>query len=148
MSSTLKGPCRVPPWTSKFTRQVAKSSPGSEVYALSEMVDHMLLLVDTFGPFEGSNPGVVGLEDCESLFTHPKTKKMVAEKCLVRRFLSIQEALEEGDLENAYWLPGTEPSADGPTKVRSDMVPLLRLLESGGFCPGQLRPLKGVAWYG
>ena len=36
--------------------------------------------------------------------------------------------------------------ADGLTKVRSDMVPLQGLLESGGFCPGQLRTLNGVAW--
>ena len=70
---------------------------------------------------------------------------MVAEKYLVRHFLSIQQALEEGELENAYWLPGTENPADGLTKVRSDMV-LLRLLESGGFRQGRLRPLKGAAW--
>ena len=63
-------------------------------------------------------------------------------------FLSTQQAKEEGDLENAYWLPGTENDADGSTKVRSEMVPLLRLLESGGLCLGQHRALKGVAWKG
>ena len=146
MSSTLKCPCHISQWTSKFTRKMVKSSLGGEVYALSEMVDHMLLLKDFYGPSGGINPGVVGMGDCESLFTHLKTKKMAAEKYLVRHFLSIQQALEEGDLENAYWPPGTENPADGLTKVRSDMVTPLRLLESGGFCPGQLRPLKGVAW--
>ena len=78
---------------------------------------------------------MVGLEDCESLFTRIKTKKMIPEKYLERHFLSIQQALGAGDLENAYWLPGTENPADGLTKVRSDVVPLLRLLESGSFCP-------------
>ena len=48
MSSTLKGPRRISPWVSKFSREVAKCSPGSGVYALSEMVDHMLLLEDFF----------------------------------------------------------------------------------------------------
>ena len=72
--------------------------------------------------------------------------KMTAEKYLVRHFLSIQQALEEGDLENAHWLPGTENPVDGLTKVRSDMVSPLRLLESGRFCPRQLRPPNGVAW--
>ena len=32
---------------------------------------------------------------------------MIAEKFLVRHFSSSQQALEEGDLENAYVLPGT-----------------------------------------
>ena len=121
-------------------------SLGGEVYRLSEMVGHMLLLEDSYGPFGGVNPGAVGLEDCGSLFTHLKTKKMIAEEHLVRRFRRIQQALGGGDLENAYWLPGTEDPADGLTKVRRDMVPLLRLLGSGQFYPGLLRPLKGVDW--
>ena len=94
------------------------------------------------GPFEGVNPGVAGLGGCESLFTHLKTQKMVAEKYLVRHFLSKRQSLEEGGLENASWPPGAENPADGLTKVRSGAIPLLRLLETGQFRPGHLRPLK------
>ena len=61
---------------------------------------------------------------------------MIAGKYLVRHFLSIRQALEEGYLENAYWFPGTENPADGLTKVRIDMVPRLRHLESGRWYPG------------
>ena len=146
MSSALEGPCHISQWTPEFTRKMVKSSLGGEVYALSEMVDHALLLKDCYGPFGGINPGAVGLEGCESLSSHLKTKKMITEKYSVRHFLSIQRALEEGDLEKAYWLPGTENPAGGLTRVRSDMVPLLRLLGSGGFRPDQLRTLRGVAW--
>ena len=92
------------------------------------------------------NPGAAELRDCESLFPHLKTGKMLAEKYLVRLFRSTQQALEEGDLENAYWLPGTESPADGFTKVRSDVVPLAIPLEPGRFYPGQLLSLEGVAW--
>ena len=60
--------------------------------------------------------------------------------------MSIRQALGKGDLENAYWLPLAENPADGFTKVRGDVVPLLRLLESGRYCLVQLRPLGGVAW--
>ena len=49
-------------------------------------------------------------------------------------------------MENAYWLPGTENPADGLTRVRIDIVSLLRLPESGCFNPGRLRLIKGVAW--
>ena len=97
------------------------------------MDDHMLLLQDFSGPFECMNPGAVGLEDCGCLHTRLKTKKMVAEKYLVRHLFSIRQVLEGGGLENAYWLLGAENAADGLTKVRSDMVPLLRLPESGRF---------------
>ena len=106
----------------------------------------MLLSKACFGPFEGANSGATRLENCESLRTHLKNKKMITEKYLVRRFLSTQQSLEEGGLENAYWLPRAEKSADGLTNVRSDMDPPLRLLESGRFYSGQLRPPEGVAW--
>ena len=43
------------------------------------------------------NPGVAGLGDCESLFTHLKAKRVVAEEYLVRHFLSIQQASEDGE---------------------------------------------------
>ena len=45
---------------------------------------------------------------------------------------------------NIYWLPRTKNPADGLTKVRSEMAPLSPQLESGKFCPGPLRPLKGI----
>ena len=67
MSSTWEGPRHILQWTSKLTRKIAKSSSGGEVYALNEMPDHMLVYKNCYGPFEGMNPGVVGLEDCERL---------------------------------------------------------------------------------
>ena len=96
-------------------------------------------------PLACMNPGVVGLEDSVSHLTNLSTRRMIAEKYLARHFVSIQQELGEGELENAYWLPGAENPADRLTKVRSDAVPLLRLLASGGYRPGQLRPLKGVS---
>ena len=48
------------------------------------MVDHAYLLRDFYAPFEGSGPGKVGLEDCESLPAYLKTKESIAEKYLVR----------------------------------------------------------------
>ena len=95
------------------------------------------------------DPGAAGLAGCESLFTDLKTKKMVAERFLVRCVSIIQQSLGDGDLENAYWLTGTESPADGLTKVQNDAVPLFRLLETvrfpsfGSPLSGKLRPLRG-----
>ena len=64
---------------------------------------------------------------------------------LLPSLLSSQQFLEDGELENVYWLPGTENPADGLTKLRSEMGPIMALLETGNFRPGTLRPLKGSA---
>ena len=106
----------------------------------------MWLLRDFFGPFCGGNPGPAEMEDCKSLVTRLGARKMAAEKYSVRHFVSVQQALEGGELDNAYRVPGTENPADGLTWVRCDMAPLLRLLESDHSNPGSLRPLGGVAW--
>ena len=118
---------------------------GGEVCAVGEMVGHMSLLRDLHGPFGGLNLGKVELEDCESLFTHLQTKKTIAEKYLARRFLSIQHALEGGALDNVFWVLGAGNPAGGLAEVRSEMAPLLRLLECGHFNPGSSRPSRGVA---
>ena len=115
------------------------------MYAFSEMIGHMTLLREFYGPFSRISPGLVGMEDCESPSTHLKNKNVITEKYLVRHFLSIQQSLDDGELENAYWIPGTENPADGLTKLRSEMGPILALLETGRFQPGLLRPLKGLA---
>ena len=70
---------------------------------------------------------------------------MITEKYLVRHFLSIQQFLEDGELDNVYWLPELENPADSLTKVRCEMIPILTLLETGKFQPGTLRPLRGIA---
>ena len=44
---------------------------------------------------------MAGLEACEGLLTHQTTKNVVAERYLARRFLSSQQAVERGDLDNA-----------------------------------------------
>ena len=44
-----------------------------------------------------------------------------------------------------YWVPGEENPAGGLTKLHGEILPLLRLLESGAYSPGILRPLKGVS---
>ena len=60
MSSTQRGPRHILQRASKFARKMVKSSLGGEVYALSDMADHMLLLRNCGGidlPVRGSEPG-------------------------------------------------------------------------------------------
>ena len=72
---------------------------------------------------------------------------MIAGKSSARPFLRTRQAFGEGELDTANLVPGTGSPADGLTKVRSEMVPLvLLLLESGHSNPGSLRPLRGVVW--
>ena len=134
--------CSGPP---RLLANLSKVAWGGEGYAFSEMIDHMALLREFYAPFSRMSPGLVGMEDCESLFTHLENREMITGEYLVRHFPSIQQFVEEGELDNMYWLPGTENPVDGLTKIKSEMGPILALFETGRFQPGLLRPLKGLA---
>ena len=74
-SPNLCGPRHIIHWMSKLTRRLDKSNLGGEVYALSEMVDHMSMLRESSGHFVDLCPGMVGAQDCESLFALLKRKR-------------------------------------------------------------------------
>ena len=88
------------------------------------------------------------MEDYGSLSSYLKRTEIITEKRLVRHFLGTRRPLVKGDLDNVHWLPGLENPAGATTEVRSDVIPLLRLLESGASHPGILRPLRGVPAHG
>ena len=62
---------------------MAKSSLGGEVYAFGEMLNHMSMRRDLYVHFIDLTLGMGGMEDCESLFTHLKNKKIATERFLV-----------------------------------------------------------------
>ena len=103
---------------------------------LRESRDHFFVL----------SPGTVRPEHCESLPTHLENKKIIREKFLVRRDLSTQQASEMQELGNVHWIPGLGNLADGLARTKSDMVPLLRLLQSGVYNPGISPPIKDIAF--
>ena len=145
MSSTLNGPRHILQWASKFTRKLAKSSQGREVYALSEMVGHKSLLREFFGPFVETSPCLVGLEDYEGLLARRGNKGAITGENSARYLSGSQLSPGSNAMESVCWPPGTESCADGLNDVKSDMVPLLRMLRRRAFCPGARRPLRGAS---
>ena len=95
MSSTLSGPCHI-----------TNGPQNSLVKLAKKALDHMSMFRELYGYFLNIYPGLVGPEDCESLFTHLKNRKAFADKSLARHFLAIQRAIELKELDKAYWLPG------------------------------------------
>ena len=77
---TLKGPRHILQRTSKFTRKLVESGPGGE------MLDHASLLREVYEPSVEMSPGMVGLEDCESLSGRLRNEEAAVEKYLVRFF--------------------------------------------------------------
>ena len=88
-----------------------------------------------------------GLLGSESLLSRLRAGRLGAEKFLTRHFRSILDALESGDLGNVAWIPGTENPADGLTKEKSEIGPLLNLLETGTYRPGRSEQLRGVFYW-
>ena len=115
------------------------------MYIIGDPVDHVALSREFYASFEGLPPGMVGMEVCEGLFTHLRSKKAIAPEYPVRHFSGIEQAVDTGKLGNVYWLPNPGNPADALAKVKSDMEPLLRLPQSGSLCPGALRPFRGLS---
>ena len=65
VSPILRGRCRFPQKTSKFTRTLAKKRLGGEAYAPGGMIDHVAFLGEFFARFVDLSPGMVGFGDCE-----------------------------------------------------------------------------------
>ena len=133
-SATLNVPCHTAQWTPKFSGKLVRGSLGGEVCAFSEMSGLLPLPREYYEPLAGASPGMISFEYCESLLARPKNRKAVAELFFVRRFLGIQQSLEDGVLDNAYWLPGLGNPADGLTGVKSGSV--FGLVGSGGIVSG------------
>ena len=77
------------------------------------------------------NPAAASMVGCESLVSTLENKKTIAERFSARRFLDVQQNLEQGEVHNVIRWPRVENPADGLTKVRGEMSRLLNLLKSG-----------------
>ena len=89
-------------WTSDFTRKLEKGSLGGEVYASSKTVGPAALKREFRHLFANLSPGVIDLEDYESLLTRLRKKETDAEKYRVRLFLSYKKPMT-----TATWITST-----------------------------------------
>ena len=83
------------------------------MYAFSEMVDHVALLRELYGPFVDLPPGVHGFGNCEIPSIHPKKEGPIVEKYVARDSSGIEKSRETKELDNVKWPPGLENPADG-----------------------------------
>ena len=144
MSSTLGGPRHILQLTSKFTRQLDERSLAREVYPPSDKIDRLAFLRELYALSGDVSPGAIGAEDCESRFTHIRDNEAIAGEYPACRFLGIQQASGDNGLGNVYRLLVMARPEAGLAEVKSDMASLLRMLHSGTFRPGALRPKRGA----
>ena len=62
ISSSLRGRRHPSQWSSEFTRELVKLRLGGEVYASSEMLEHLALSNEFRASLARSSPGMVGVE--------------------------------------------------------------------------------------
>ena len=108
------------------------------------MADHMSMLRGFYARLMDLSRRLIALEDCECPFTNLKNTGPTTEKFPIRHFLASTQFLETEELGNANWLRRVENPTDCLAEVRSDMLPLLRLMESVASYPGALRPLPNL----
>ena len=75
--STLMGLAHILQWASKFTRKHVKSSLGGEIFARSEMWDHVGTIREFHMALRLEKIRSYGMIDCESLLSH--LRKFVSE---------------------------------------------------------------------
>ena len=129
---------------SRFTRKQLRSSLAGELYTLTEMWYRVAIIREFSAAITRPKPGAFASLHCGSLFSHIRARKLGAKKFLTRRFRGISGATK---LDNVAWIPGTDNPADGPTKVKSEMGPLLRPLEGGTYRSRHLHQNKGVPFW-
>ena len=56
--------------------QTCQEQCRGEVYAFSEMIDHMALLREFYAPFSGVSQGMEGKKERDSLFSHLKNRTL------------------------------------------------------------------------
>ena len=141
-SSTLAGPVHILQWASKFTRKHVKSSPGGEIFALSEMRGNIEMIRELYSALGHEKLGSYRLLDCESLSPHLRTGRLGTEKIShpgtekIPHYRSILGARGGGDLGNVARIPGNENPADGLTKATSDRGQFSHSLGRGIFVWG------------
>ena len=111
------------------------NSPGTWRTAASQ---------EMFDPPCVIGPGHVGRVGLRKPFRSPLQQGNPYQNYLARQFLGMHQALEYGELDNIFWLPGTENPAGCPAEVKSSMAPCFRMLQSGSLRPRALRPLEGA----
>ena len=119
--------------------------PRGEVYAFSEMVDHLSLPREPYGPFVDMSPGAAGIESRENSFTRPRGRRPITEEYSARHSQGARQALGGNELPNVYCLSDTENPAGGLAKEKSGTAPLVRTPQSEAFRPDAPRPLHGAS---
>ena len=104
------------------------------------MMDHMDLEWEPSAPFAYLAPETAGVEDCESLSSRLKRRRMVDEKYFPRHLPPTQRAAQTETLPNVFRPLAPEAPADGPTKTKRDSVPLLSLLFAATLREGREIP--------
>ena len=107
------------------------------------MIGRATILRKCHAPLGYLSPGMIGFEARGSLSTHLPNAKTAPDRYLVRHFPGIQRALGSHELGDGHRLPAAGNPADGLANVKSDMVPILRTLQTGALSPGALRLLQG-----
>ena len=79
-----------------MTRKLATSSLGGEAFSFSEMIHHVSPLREFSEPSLDISPGMAGLEDFGSLFTHLGTERTF----LVHHFSGAKEDSGNNELGN------------------------------------------------
>ena len=131
--------CHLIHGSSRFARRTVKSSVRNGIYVPNDPVGHVGFPRGFYKSSRNTAPTMVGREEYGSLSARFFEKGMVAGKYSVGNF-SVIRNLVSGDLFQMFSETRPDNPAEGSTKRKSAMAPLVTTLGRGTYCPNRQRP--------
>ena len=105
-------------WESKRLRRVVRSSLAAEIHAANEQTDYANLVRNLYQDVLTGSVPLILATDCQSLFSHVRANKTMAERALQKPFFQLQEMLNNLTIQNIVLLSGSDNPADALTKAK------------------------------
>merc|ERR1712105_232068 len=120
-------------WKSGIVRKVCLSPKAAETRSMIRIVDDSLCLARQISILLNTGLKVKVFTDSRPLLESLGSSGQVEEKLLRQPVASLKQNLEDGEISQYSWIPGTEIVADVFTKQGSERVALEEILIENKF---------------
>ena len=124
-------------WGSKKIKRVVKQILNAECIALSMCIDEAMALKQCIIQIlnvDSTKIPIFVFTDSKSLWENIHSTNQSTDLKLRREVQAIRQHMEESEVNDCIWIPGSMQLADSLTKKTANPEPLLNAISTGTFC--------------
>ena len=124
-------------WGSKKIKRVVKQILNAECIALSMCIDEAMALKQCIIQIlnvDSTKMPIFVFTDSKSLWENIHSTNQSTDLKLRREVQAIPQHMEESEVNDCIWIPGSMQLADSLTKKTANPEPLLNAISTGTFC--------------